>query len=75
MVLYRCETWFLTLEEEHRLIVFETKVLRKISGLKRDEMMRGWRRLSNEAPNNFYSLLMIRLCKACGTNGGGKECI
>jgi hypothetical protein len=30
MVLYGCETWSLTLKEDHRLRVFENKVLRKI---------------------------------------------
>jgi hypothetical protein len=40
MVLYRCET--LSLREEHRLRVFETRVLR-IFGLKRDEVIGGWR--------------------------------
>ncbi|KAJ4427100.1 hypothetical protein ANN_24715 [Periplaneta americana] len=33
VVLYGCETWTLTLREEHRLRVFENKVLRKIFGL------------------------------------------
>ena len=36
VVLYGCETWSLTLREEHRLRVFENKVLRKIFGAKRD---------------------------------------
>ena len=36
VVLYGCETWSLTLREEHRLMVFENKVLRKIFGSKRD---------------------------------------
>ena len=36
VVLYSCETWFLTLREEHRLRVFENEVLRKIFGAKRD---------------------------------------
>jgi hypothetical protein len=36
-VLYGCETWSLTLREEHRLRVFENMVLRKIFGPKRDE--------------------------------------
>jgi hypothetical protein len=36
VVLYRCKTWFLTLREEHRLRVFENRVLRKIFGPKRD---------------------------------------
>jgi hypothetical protein len=34
VVLYGCETWSLTLKEEHRLRVFENKVLRRIFGLK-----------------------------------------
>ena len=36
VVLYGCETWSLTLRQEHRLRVFESKVLRKIFGAKRD---------------------------------------
>ena len=38
VVLYGCETWTLTLREEHRLRVFENKVLRKIFGGKTDEI-------------------------------------
>jgi sorting nexin-29 len=38
VVLYRCETWSLTLREEHRLRVFENRVLRGIFGPKRDEV-------------------------------------
>jgi hypothetical protein len=37
VVLYGCETWSLTLREEHRLRVSENTVLRKILGLKREE--------------------------------------
>jgi hypothetical protein len=37
VVLYGCETWSLTLREEHRLGVFEKRVLRKIFGPKREE--------------------------------------
>jgi hypothetical protein len=36
VVLYGCETWSLTLREEHRLMVFEKRVLRRIFGPKRD---------------------------------------
>jgi hypothetical protein len=36
VVLYGCETWSLTLREEHRLRVFENRVLRRIFGAKRD---------------------------------------
>jgi hypothetical protein len=38
VVLYGCETWSLTLREEHRLRVFDNRVLRRISGPKRDEV-------------------------------------
>jgi hypothetical protein len=36
-VLYEFETWSLTLREEHRMRVFEKRVLRGILGPKRDE--------------------------------------
>jgi hypothetical protein len=32
---YECETWSVTLREEHRLRVFENSVLRRIFGPKR----------------------------------------
>jgi hypothetical protein len=38
VVLYGCETWSLTLKEEHRLRVFENRVLRRILGPKRDHV-------------------------------------
>jgi hypothetical protein len=38
VVLYGCETWSLTLREEHRLRVFENRVLRRVFGPKRDEV-------------------------------------
>jgi hypothetical protein len=38
VVLYGCETWCPTLREEHRLRVFENRVLRRIFGPKRDEV-------------------------------------
>jgi hypothetical protein len=40
VVLYGCETWSLTLREEHRLKVFENRVLRRLFGPKRDEATR-----------------------------------
>jgi hypothetical protein len=48
LVLYGCKTWSLTLREEYRLRVFENRVLRKISGPKRDEVMGEWEKLHNE---------------------------
>jgi hypothetical protein len=55
VVLYGCETWSLTLMEEHRLRVFENRVLRRIFGSKRDEVTGEWRRLQNEELNDLYS--------------------
>jgi hypothetical protein len=43
------------LREEHRLRVFENKVLRGIFGPKRDEVTGGWRKLHNEELHNLYS--------------------
>jgi hypothetical protein len=47
--------WSLTLREEHRLRVFENRVLRRIFGTKRDEVTGGWRKLDNEELHNLYS--------------------
>jgi hypothetical protein len=55
VVLYVCETWSLTLREEHRLRVFDNRVLRRIYGPKRDEVTGGWRKLHNEELRNLYS--------------------
>jgi hypothetical protein len=43
VVLYECETWSLTLKEEHRLRVFENRALRLIFGQKRNEVTGEWR--------------------------------
>ncbi|KAJ4447002.1 hypothetical protein ANN_08990 [Periplaneta americana] len=55
VVLYGCETWTLTLREEHRLRVFENKVLRKIFGAKRDKVTGEWRKLHNTELHALYS--------------------
>jgi hypothetical protein len=55
VVLYGCETWFQTLREEYRLRVFENRVLRRIFGPKRDEVMGEWRKLHNEELHDLYS--------------------
>ena len=55
VVLYGCETWSLTLREERKLRVFENRVLRRIFGLRRDEVTGEWRRLHNEELNDLYS--------------------
>jgi hypothetical protein len=55
VVLYGCENWSLTLREEHRLRVFENRVLRGIFGPKRDEVTGEWRKLHNGELHNLYS--------------------
>jgi hypothetical protein len=42
LLLYGCETWSLTLLEEHRLRGFENRVLREIYGPKREEVAGSW---------------------------------
>jgi hypothetical protein len=48
--------WSLTLKEVRRQRVSENRVLRRIFGLKRDEVMGEWRKLHNEELNGLYSL-------------------
>jgi hypothetical protein len=55
VVLYECETWSLALRQEHRLKVFENRVLRTIFGPKRDEIVGGWEKLHHEQLQNLYS--------------------
>jgi hypothetical protein len=43
VVLYGCKTWYLTLKEEHRLRMFENRLLRKILEPKRGEVTGDWR--------------------------------
>jgi hypothetical protein len=65
IVLYGCETWSLTLREEHRLRVFENRVLRRIFGLKRDEVKGEWRKLHNKELHDLYSSpSIIRIIKS-----------
>ena len=55
VVLYRCETWSLTLREEHRLRVFENEIIGKIFGAKKDEITGEWRKLHNAELHALYS--------------------
>jgi hypothetical protein len=48
-----------TLREEHKLRVFENRVLRRIFGQKRDKVIGGWRKLHNEELHNLYSFTSI----------------
>jgi hypothetical protein len=42
-------------QEEHRLRVFENRVLRRLFGPKRDEVTGDWRKLHNEELHRLYS--------------------
>jgi hypothetical protein len=64
VVLYGCETWSLTVREEHKLRVFENRVLR-IFRPKRDGVTGGRRKLHNEELHNLYSSpSIIRIIKS-----------
>jgi hypothetical protein len=58
--------------EEHRLRVFENRVLRRIFGPERDEVIGGWRKLHNEQLHNLYSSLsIIRMIRSRGMRWAG----
>jgi hypothetical protein len=64
VVLYGCETWSLTLKEDHRLRVFENRVLRRIFGPKRVEDG-SWRKLYNDELHVLYfSPNIVRVIKS-----------
>jgi hypothetical protein len=55
----------LKLREEHRLRVFENRVLRRTFGPKRDEVMEEWRKLHKEELRDLYSSpSIIRIIKS-----------
>ena len=55
VVLHGCKTTSLTLREERTLNVFESRILRRVFGSKRDENGQ-WRRLHNEDLHCLYHL-------------------
>jgi hypothetical protein len=55
VILHGCETWLLTLREECRRRVFESRVLRRIFGPNRYKVTGAWRKLHNEDLNDQYS--------------------
>jgi hypothetical protein len=84
VVLYGCETWSLILREERRLRVFENRVLRRIFGLKRDEVTGEWRKIHKEELHDLYSSFnIVRVIKSRRTRwvgygvrmGRGEVCI
>jgi hypothetical protein len=64
MLLYGCETWSLTLREEHRLKAFDNSLPRRIFGPKGDNVSGDLRKLHNEELHNlFFSPNIIRMMK------------
>jgi hypothetical protein len=60
------------IKEEHRLKVFENRVLRRIFGPKRDEATGQWRKLRNGELHNWYSSPdIIRQIKSRGMRWAG----
>ena len=55
VVLFGCETWSLTLQEERKLRMSENMVLMKIFGPRRDDVRGEWRSRHNEELNDLYS--------------------
>jgi hypothetical protein len=65
VVLYGCETWSLTVREEHKLRVFENRVLTRIFGPRRDGVTGEWGKLHNKELHNLYSSpSIIRIIKS-----------
>jgi hypothetical protein len=65
VILCGCETWSLTVREEHELRVYENRVLRRIFGPKRDGVTGGWRKLYNQELHYLYSSpSIIRIIKS-----------
>ena len=75
-MLYDYEAWSFTLREEHRLKVFENRILRCIFGPKKDANEE-WRRLHNEDLQSVYHspnivrviVYKIGMGRSCSQNG------
>jgi hypothetical protein len=70
--MYGCETWSFTLREEHRLKVFENRVLRRIFGPEREEDG-SWRKLHNELHSLYSSPNIVRVIKSRRMRWAGHE--
>jgi hypothetical protein len=71
-VLYGRETWSLSLRQEHTLVVFENRMLRRIFGSRRKEIIGGSKKLYNEDLHKFYSssnIIRILRSRKCDEQG------
>jgi hypothetical protein len=74
VVLNGRETWSVTLREEHRLRVFENRVLRRIFGPKMDEVTGEWTKLHNEELHNLLLISKYHEANQVKANEEGKAC-
>jgi len=73
-----CETWSVTLSEEHRQRVFENRVRRQIFGPKRDEVTEEWEILNDQyTSSNIIRAIQIKneMGGVCIMYGGKERCI
>jgi hypothetical protein len=83
VVFYGWEMWCVTLREEHRLRVFENRVLRGIFGPERDQVTGEWRKLySGELHKCTHHQISLRRLNqgeevgwACGMHGRGEKIV
>jgi hypothetical protein len=77
VVLYGCETWFLTLREEWRITALQNGVLGNVLGSRGEEGTGDWRKLHSEELSDMYysrnGIIIIKssrleMGRACGTN-------
>jgi hypothetical protein len=80
VVLYGCETWSVSLREEHRLKVIENRAPRRILAPKKEEVMGRWRKLHNEELRDLYSSPTVikyqvedEVGRAYSANGGERD--
>jgi hypothetical protein len=69
--MYACESWFPALSEEHRLRIFENRVLRRVFGPRSDGVTGGWRKLHNEFHNLYSSPSIIRMIRSARVRWAG----
>jgi hypothetical protein len=55
VILYGYGTWSVTTRDEHRLMMFDNRVLRRIFGLERDDVTGGWKKFHSEELHSLYS--------------------
>jgi hypothetical protein len=65
VVLHGCETWSLTVREEHKLRVCENRILNRIFGPKMDGVTGRWRKVHNEELHILNSSpIIIKIIKS-----------